>query len=264
MPPDATPEPAPAPVALITGGSSGIGLATARLLRAMGWRLALIARRPEPLAEARRTLAGDHPDGILTLEADVGDPTWDGAIIHAVMDRFGRVDAIVHAAGFAPSATLDETTPKLLRECFTVNTLALVELMRRGAPVLREQHDRRGRDGGDACLVAVSSYASADPFPGFLAYAGAKAAVNVMTRVLAQEGEAFGLRAYAVAPAAVETPMLRGLFSSEQVPENACLAPDDVAALIVRCITGDVDRPSGSTIYIKRTDEGVRVTDEPA
>lgn len=257
---DTSHAPGTAPVTLITGGSSGIGLATARLLKQKGHRLALVARRPEPLAEARAELGDD----VLIIEADMGDPAWEGAIVHGVVDHFHRLDAIVHAAGYAPLASLDETAHLLLRDVFMVNTLGPIELTRRARDVFEAQQNTTGHAlPGGACVVMISSYASADPFPGFLAYAGAKAAINVMTKVLAQELGEIGVRAYSVAPAAVETPMLRGLFTTDQIPEEACLDPEDVAKLVADCMENAAPCASGCTAFIKQTPEGVRITAEP-
>lgn len=256
-PPSAPSDP---PVTLITGGSSGIGLATAHALRKKGHRLALVARRPEPLEEARAALAGDDESAVMTIAGDIADPAWEGAIVHAVVDRFGRLDHMVHAAGMAPLAPLEETDTALMRKVFHVNAMGPIELTRRALPVFRQQH-KTGLPGGT--IVTISSYASADPFPGFLAYAGAKAALNVMTSVLAAELAELGMTAYAVAPAGVETPMLRGLFSKDDLPESQTLNPEDVAALVVRCLERDVDQPAGATLFIKQTDTGVQITDQP-
>ncbi len=249
------------PVTLITGGSSGIGLATAHALARKGHRLALVARSAQPLADAKRDIEAATGSKVLTIEADMGDPAWEGAILHAITDRFGRLDHIVHAAGYAPLASLEETTHALLREVFLVNTLGPIELTRRATDVFKSQHKKDPAWSGS--VVTISSYASADPFPGFLAYAGSKAAVNVMTRVLADELAPIGVRAYSVAPAAVETPLLRGLFDEDTVPAEACLDPSDVADLVVRCLEGSSTLASGDTAFIKRTEAGVQITDAP-
>ncbi|MEM1422916.1 MAG: SDR family oxidoreductase [Planctomycetota bacterium] len=252
--------PVNAPVTLVTGGSSGIGLATAHALAQKGHRLAIVARDADRLARAEEELRAAGAE-VLTIEGDMGDPAWEGAILHATTERFGRLDHLVHAAGYAPLADLASSDHALCREVFMVNTLGPIELTRRAAEVFRSQRD--ADDGWGGSVVAISSYASADPFPGFLAYAGAKAAVNVMTSVLADELEPIGVRAYSIAPAAVETPMLRSIFDTETVPEEACLDPADVARLVVSCIEGDPGIPSGATRFIKRTDAGVRVTEQP-
>ena len=251
----------PSPVTLITGGSSGIGLATAHVLAKKGHRLAIVARNADRLSDAKAALEKAGADEVLTIEADMGDPAWEGAIVHAVTDRFHRLDHVVHAAGYAPLADLNASDHPLMREVFMVNALGPIELTRRASEVFKKQRD--ADEGWGGSVVMISSYASADPFPGFLAYAGAKAALNVMTSVLAHELAPMGVRAYSVAPAAVETPMLRSLFDTATVPEEACLAPDDVAQLVTACIDNTADIPTGATRFIKRTEAGVKVTTEP-
>jgi NAD(P)-dependent dehydrogenase (short-subunit alcohol dehydrogenase family) len=92
--------------------------------------------------------------------------------------------------------------------------------------------------------------ATTDPFPGFFIYAAAKAGVNLMAKSCAKEGREFGIRAFSVAPGAVETPMLRALFSEVQLPPEKCLSPDDVAKVVVECIAGERDTQNGETIFI--------------
>ncbi len=95
-------------------------------------------------------------------------------------------------------------------------------------------------------MVNVSSMASIDPFPGFSIYAASKLAVNMFTRCIAQEG----LRAVAIAPGAVETPMLRGLFDESVIPRDKALDPAEVAKVIVDCITGNRAFESGEVITV--------------
>jgi NAD(P)-dependent dehydrogenase (short-subunit alcohol dehydrogenase family) len=98
--------------------------------------------------------------------------------------------------------------------------------------------------------VNVSSIATVDPFPGFFAYAASKAALNLMTASAAKEGANVGIRAFAVAPGAVETPMLRASFDAKAVPPEACLEPESVARVIVACATGLRDADSGRVIPV--------------
>jgi NAD(P)-dependent dehydrogenase (short-subunit alcohol dehydrogenase family) len=96
----------------------------------------------------------------------------------------------------------------------------------------------------------VSSMASIDPFPGFAAYAAAKAGLNMLTHVTAREGAAIGLKAVAIAPGAVETPMLRSAFDERAIPRHAALSPQAVASLIADCITGRRAFQPGEVIQI--------------
>lgn len=228
------------PVACITGAGSGIGRAVARRLGDLGYALALVGRREEPLRETAALLPASAPN--LILSADVSDTRAIGAAIDRTVEHFGRLDALVNNAGAAPLAPIDRTTPELLEECFRVNTLGPAAAIARAWPTFKAQ--RAG------CIVNVSSMATADPFPGFFAYAAAKAGVNLMARSCAKEGKAFNIRAFAVAPGAVDTPMLRANFNEKTIPPSRCLSPDDVATVIVECIRGDRNACNGDTIFV--------------
>lgn len=227
------------PVAIITGGGSGIGLATARLLAALNHRLVLSGRREDPLRAAAAECGESQTE---CVAGDVSQPADAARLVKAAMNRFGRVDVLVNNAGHAPLATIDRTTPELLAEVFGVNTFGPAYLIAACWPHMTAQ--RAG------CIVNLSTLGTHDPYPGFFAYAAAKASVNLMARSCAKEGAKQGIRAFSIAPGAVETAMLRTNFPVSRVPATACLKPEAVAALIVACITGHYDARNGDTIFI--------------
>lgn len=226
------------PVSIITGAGSGIGRSTAVLLLREGHRIVLVGRRREPLDATAAMLAG--PSHIIA--ADVSAPAAPAAIIEQTLATFGRVDAVVNNAGYAPLKPIDQSTPELIDETFRINAIATAKLIARAWPVFLKQR------GG--CVVNVSSMATVDPFPGFFAYAAAKASVELMVKSCASEGRTHNIRAFAIAPGAVETPMLRSLFSTDQLPTSKCLAPEHVASVIVDCILGRRDGDNGRTIHM--------------
>lgn len=226
------------PVSLITGAGTGIGRAIARRLSADGHALVLVGRRPGPLRETAAMLDGpslEHP-------ADVSDPDQAEPVVRSAVDRFGRLDNLVNNAGIAPVYPIHETTPQHLDEVFAINALATGNLIAAAWPVFVAQ--RAG------CVVNLSSMATLDPFPGFFAYAASKAAVELMVVSCAQEGAEHGIRAFAVAPGAVETEMLRKVASPEELPSERCLKPDAVADVIAQCIRGERDDMNGKTIRL--------------
>lgn len=227
------------PVAIITGGGSGIGLATARQLTAWNHRLVLSGRREEPLRVAAAEFGESQTE---CVAGDVSQPADAARLVQAAISRFGRVDVLVNNAGHAPLANIDRTTHELLTDVFGVNTFAPAYLIAACWPHMTAQ--RAG------CIINLSTLGTHDPFPGFFAYAAAKASVNLMARSCAKEGARQGIRAFSIAPGAVETAMLRANFPESRVPANACLKPEAVAALIVACITGQYDARNGDTIFI--------------
>jgi len=225
-------------VAIVTGASSGIGRACAEQLSEKGFALALIGRREAPLIDVGEAIAGDS----LVVTADVGSPSAAGMIVRTVMDEFGRIDALVNNAGYAPLTEIEDTTAEELERVYEVNTLGAGRLILEVWPVMKRQ--------GSGAIVNVSSMATLDPFPGFFAYAGAKAGVELMARSCAKEGAEHGIVAYAVAPGAVETPMLRNIIDEEMMPPDRTLAPEDVASVIVACVMGERPEASGETIRV--------------
>ena len=99
-------------------------------------------------------------------------------------------------------------------------------------------------------IVNISSVASVDPFPGFSIYGACKAWVNLFTKALAAEGKPLGIRAYAIAPGAVETSMLRSAFPD--FPADHTLRPDDIAAAIEAVCDDRLAHSSGQTIFVRK------------
>lgn len=234
------------PVVIITGAGSGIGRATAIDLAARGYTLALAGRRSEPLEETARLA----PSETVMISADIGDPDDARMIANATMERFGRIDALVNNAGHAPMVPIEETTPEILNEVFAINAVGPAMLIAACWAVFKRQHQAGTSHTLGARIVNISSRATDDPFPGLFAYASAKASVNLMARSCAKDGEKLGVRAFAVAPGAVETAMLRSLFTTTAIPTEACLTPEAVAAEIVACLLGQRDEHNGRTIFI--------------
>ncbi len=230
-----------APAAIVTGAGSGVGRATALELASRGFRLCLAGRRRAPLEETAALLQGGASLH-LAQPADVSRPQDCAELVAQTLERFGRIDALVNNAGFAPAVPISQTTPQLLREVFEVNALGPARLIVLCWPIFERQ--RSGR------IVNVSTIGVDDPFPGLFAYASAKASLHTMTRSCATEGAAIGVRAFAVAPGAVETAMLRGIVSVEQLPPERTLAPEDVARVVAACAAGERDGDNGRVIRL--------------
>ncbi len=232
------------PVAVVTGAGSGIGRATALALAAQGHDLALAGRSRAPLEVAASLIGRSSLKGAtcLVVPTDMSDPGAVRRLIDETLARFGRLDVLVNNAGLAESASIAQTTPDLFRRTLDLNTLGPACAILAAWPTFIRQ--RRG------CVVNVSSLASRDPFPGFFAYAASKAAVNLLARSCALEGREHGIRAFAVAPGAVETPMLRAIFDEQALPKARTLSPESVARVIVDCAMGGRDRENGETIFL--------------
>lgn len=228
-------------IALITGGGSGIGLATATRLARSGYCLALVGRRKEVLAEACRSLGPAN----LAIAADLADPAQAESAIDTAVAHFGRLDVLVNNAGWSPAANIPQTNAALASRIFAINAVSPAAAISRIWPVFERQYKTSGIGG---CVVSISSMASFDPFDILYAYGGAKASLNNLTISVARQGAAIGVRAFCIAPGAVETPLLRSIVSTEHLPASNTLTPDTVAQLVEDCIRGRRDADNGRTI----------------
>ena len=240
-------------VAIVTGAGSGIGRAVALMLSREGYAVVLVGRDRGKLER----VAGEIGAGSTTapageahvVPADLATPEGNEAIVAAAVERFGRLDVLINNAGWSPLVSIAEADAATVRRIFEINALAPVWATRAAWGALTDAKAAASRVRS-ACIVNVSSMASVDPFPGLGVYGAAKAAVNTLTRATAAEGAAAGLRAFAVAPGAVETGLLRSLFDEEVVPRERCLRPEDVAGVVVDCVLGAYDGRSGETVMV--------------
>ncbi len=227
-------------VALVTGAGTGIGLACARMLAASGVHMVLVGRRAAPLEAAASELAAQTQ--CVTHPADVADLDAAARAVDVAIGRFGRLDIVINNAGYAPSMPLDRVTPEQIERVFRVNAMGPAAIIARAWPVMARQ--------GGGCIVNMSSYATIDPFPGLGVYGAAKASLNLLAKACHNEGRTLGIRAFAVAPGAVETQMLRALVPREMLPTSRTLSPEQVAQVVLACIRGDRDAESGQTILL--------------
>ncbi len=187
-------------VALITGGSSGIGLATARLLRAEGARVSITGRDQLRLDAAARELGPDA----LAINADVSDhPAMERAIERTV-EKFGKLDIVFANAGLSIPTPLGSSSVEVFESVVNVNLTSTFFLIQACLPHLN--------DG--ASLIFNGSVQSVNGRPGWAAYATSKAALRTLARVLASELSPRGIRVNVVTPGSVDTPLLDAAISS--------------------------------------------------
>jgi NAD(P)-dependent dehydrogenase (short-subunit alcohol dehydrogenase family) len=230
------------PVTFITGAGSGIGREIAIVLSGCRHALALVGRTESSLRETASLLHPGHP-GCAIVTADVSQPEQaTGAIDRAVRD-LGTIDNLVNNAGAAPLLPIEQHSPRVLEDVYRVNAIAPANLIARAWPVFKRQ-----RTG---CIVNISTIGTLDPFPGFFGYAAAKAALNTMTLSCAKEGAHLGIRAFTIAPGAVETHMLREVYRQSGVPHQKGMPPIRIAQVVQECIEHRRDDENGKTIVIE-------------
>jgi NAD(P)-dependent dehydrogenase (short-subunit alcohol dehydrogenase family) len=199
--------------ALITGGSSGIGLAIARGLRDDGFALTLAARKPERLEEAGREL------GALTVAADVTREEDCVRLVAEHAERHGGLDVLVNSAGVGVASTIGDLSAKHWDLQQNVNLRGAFLVTREALPLLRRS---RGH------VINLASIAGTIPTPGLAGYGAAKAALISLTHSLNREEEESGVRATALCPGFVDTPMTEWTG----LPAEELIQPEDCAELV--------------------------------
>ncbi len=182
--------------AVITGGNSGIGLATARLFVAEGAKVAIIGRNPETLAAAGRELGPDT----LVLQADASDVAATERAFASAAERFGRLDIVFANAGIGGRTPLGSTALAAFEDVLRSNVTAVFFTVQAALPYLN--------DG--ASVILNGSVHAVLGAPGYAAYAASKAGVRAMTRVLASELSPRRIRVNMVTPGATRTPIWKG------------------------------------------------------
>jgi len=213
--------------ALITGGSSGIGLAVARALGEDGYGVTIAARRPEKLEQA----ASELKDAGIEVHHVAANMREEDELKRTVAEheqRFGRMDLLMNNAGIGIGGSIEGFEAKKLDMQLDVNLRAVYLTAREAIPLLK----KAGKEGG-AMIVNTASIAGKRP-QGFLAaYSATKAAVIALSEAMQRELANDGVRCTAICPAFVDTPMTDWIKG--QVPPEQMIRPQDIAE-VVRCL----------------------------
>jgi len=211
--------------ALITGASSGIGLAIARVLGEQGHALTIAARRPEKLEAAAESLRADGIE-LQSVAANMTDEDDVTGVFAKHREAYGRLDVLVNNAGVGIGAPMAEIQTKHLDMQLGVNLRALILGTREGLPLLREA----GAEHGKALIVNTASIAGKGGQAWLSVYAATKAAVINFTQSTHREAGAEGVQCTALAPGFVDTPMTE--FAKGQVPGEEMIRPEDIGEAV--------------------------------
>jgi NADP-dependent 3-hydroxy acid dehydrogenase YdfG len=210
------------PVFLITGASSGIGTATARLAAQAGYRVVLAARRREALDALATELGGD--DRALAVTCDVAEWTDQESMVATTLEHFGRLDVAFANAGIGAKRGFLEETPERWRAMVLANVLGPAYTIRATLPALQST-------GGH--LLLTSSVFGRRALVGSL-YSATKWAVTAMGESLRQEILGSGVRVTVIEPGAVDTPFFEEL---DQPPPPTALTCEDVARTVLFAVS---------------------------
>jgi NAD(P)-dependent dehydrogenase (short-subunit alcohol dehydrogenase family) len=208
--------------ALVTGSSSGIGLAIARALGEDGYGLTVSARRPEKLEAAAEDLRSAGLD-VLSIPANMAQEEALTSLVEAHKDRFGRLDVLINNAGVGIGEAMDSLTTKYVDMQLGVNLRAAILMTRESLPMLREA----GAEHGKALIVNMASISGKAGQAWLSVYSATKAAVIGFSQATQMEIADQGIQVTAFAPAFVDTPMTE--FVKEQVAAEAMIRPEDIA-----------------------------------
>ena len=236
-------------VAIVTGSSSGIGEATARMLAAAGVRVVV---NSSSSVDAGRAVSESLPTESMYVQADISDEDQCRALVRATIDRFGGVDILVNNAGWTTRVDhrdLDALTNDILTKTIETNVYGTWWMSRAAMPALTDSQ---------GCIVNIASIAGIRPVGSSTAYGMAKAALIMLTVDLAKH---FGpVRVNAVAPGLVATPWTADWDDSHaavaaMVPAKRSATPEDCAQAVMACVTntymtGAIVKVDGGTTLV--------------
>lgn len=246
----------------MTGAGTGIGAAVARRLADDGWSVVLSGRRRGPLEAVADGLSG----AAVIVQGDVGDPAHADALVAAARAAFGGLDGLVLNAGIADTRPVGDDTPERWDAVLRTNLTGAFLVSRAALPLLVERH---------GAVVSIASVNALRAGPGWASYCASKAGLVMLTQTIAHDYGPQGVRANAVCPGWVRTPMgdvdmddlaaARGVtrdeayaLAHEHVPLRRPAEPEEVAAVVAFLLSGESGYVTGAAIPV---DGGALVVD---
>ena len=232
-------------VAIVSGGSRGLGLSICKALVEDGYRVATFSRKRTPELEA---LMSAHPEHLYWEAVDISDRRQLSGFMKSVRQRFGRVGYLVNSAGIAHEGLIAMAKSQEVDQMLQVNLA--------GAIALAQACVKQMIVGGFGVIVNVSSVVGIRGFRGVAAYSTTKAALDGLTRSLAKELGAEGIRANSIAPGFMETDMTSVLSDKKkariirQTPAGRLGSVDDVSSVVKFLLSEESSFITGQTIVV--------------
>lgn len=224
-------------VAIVTGASSGIGRATAKMLVARGALVTIFARS----ATALQAVAAEHEGRMLAVDGDVSEPEAIERLFAETESSFGDCDILVNCAGMIDPKPLVDVIAEDWDRMFAVNVRGTYLATRRALPAMIARHG-----GAIVSVASISGVIGPKKFPGYASYCASKAAVIAMTEALAVEVKQFGIRVNSVSPGSVDTPM----WAAAGGGAPASMTPDEVAEVICFLASGRARAVNGQDVHV--------------
>jgi ketoreductase len=213
------------PAAIVTGASSGIGLAIAAMLGDEGYGVTLAARRPDKLAAAAEGLTARGHD-VQHVSGDLGDEDAVRAVAQRHTERFGRLDVLVNNAGVGIGRRAEDVGAKDIDIQLNTNLRSLFLFHREAIGLLRETAASHGR----GLIVNMSSMSGKEGEAGLGVYSATKHGVIGFTQAMNRELAGSGVRATALCPGFVDTPMTD--FLKDRIPAESMIQVSDIAEAV--------------------------------
>jgi 3-oxoacyl-[acyl-carrier protein] reductase len=232
-------------IALITGGSRGIGRVTAMRLLLSGWKVAFTYSQSQDAALA---FEAESKGNAIAFQADIRDDAANRRVADDVVSRFGTIDALVNNAGVRRDALLYNMTADQWDEVLDTNVTGAWSMTKAVLPAMMQQ--RRG------AIVNVASLSGLHGVVGQTNYSAAKGALIAMTRSLSREIARSGIRVNCVAPGLVDTDMISSLDPDvkremiRQIPMRRAVKADEVASAIAFLLSDDASGITGQVLAI--------------
>src|SRR3954447_2754106 len=212
--------------ALVTGGSSGIGLAIAKMLGEEGYGVTISARKPDKLEGAAETLRGEGLEELQAVPANMSDEAEIKALAEKHRERFGRCDVLVNNAGIGIGGAIADAETKKLDIQLDVNLRGVYLMTREAIPMLKEA----GNEHRKALVVNTASIAGKMGQGWLAAYSATKAGVVGLSQAMHKELAQDGIQVTALCPGFVDTAMTD--WVKEQVSKEEMIRPEDIAEAV--------------------------------
>ena len=244
-------------VAVVTGGASGIGAAIAAALSGAGARVAVLDLNTDAV-----------PEAMLAVQTDVGDDESVRSAIAEVAERLGGIDIVINNAGIGAAGTIVDHTDDEWRRVFEINVLGMVRVTRAALPWLVES--------SAAAVVNTASIAATAGLPQRAIYSASKGAVVALTRAMAADHLADGIRVNCVNPGTADTPWVQRLLAASadpaaertaleaRQPHGRLVAADEVAGAVLYLASPRSRSTTGTTVAVDGGMQDLRLRPRPA